>query len=388
MDINDWLLDQSNLLKSSVDTLESTSILELYGRSYLIAIYDPFNQVRIEADVLQQLNDVGWMGEFTNRFKIPLDGLAFFDNPWIATKILRIMFTPNFYCFKLNDESTNALGIVQGYKNAEIIQAELKEFGLSSVIYSDQKKEGMKKVIMNEEPYDYKQSCLKPNHLKILKSYLRTYGNFPKYKEWFYKMERVQTDFIFEPDECKSMIARFQWSWMMFLLPIAADENNVSVLELTKHVIETMDKQLFGTVSLKMMLNLMKCHPEQIAGTTNHVIYGHQLNGSEMCFSYFKYAYDNSLQQWILQNQERNQSLINLELLKMWRYEHDWNYQNKFQKMVLEAYIYSTNLINFPWDIPLLIKANLDNIWSRKVFDRGKETKADVVLQLLTWLNQ
>jgi hypothetical protein len=69
MDINDWLLDQSSLLESSEINLKSTSILELYGSSYIIAIYDPFNQVRIEADVLQQLNDTGWMGEFTNRFK-------------------------------------------------------------------------------------------------------------------------------------------------------------------------------------------------------------------------------------------------------------------------------------------------------------------------------
>jgi len=388
-DINDWLLVQANLLQRPVCVQPFNPPAN--AETFIIAIYDPFEQVTIEADLIYQLNQMGWMQELTNR--LPIRDIKFFENPWIATKILRIMFTGNFYCFRNSNEVTSGIGLLFSIEEAIQVQNHLKKFGLSSVIYSERKIEGWKRVHIAKEPWNYKDSMTKPNHLKIWKSNLKsTYSKFPRFTQFYYKMERVQTKIRQEPNTVKQLISRIQWSWMCFLLPIAQDENSISVLELTKYLVDEVDEMIGAKSSLKLILNCLKCHPIQIAGTTNIVCFSHKISGNEMCFAFFKYVYDNSITQWITQDQLNAdvEELTNQEILKSWTYENDWCWLNEYQTNLMETFIYAEEWLNFPNDMPKIWKKNRERIQRRTTYDRGKNpnkaTLVPLMLQLLQWL--
>jgi hypothetical protein len=388
-DINEWLCFQVNLLQRPV-SFQPFTVSDM-NNLFIIAIYDPFKQVQINGDVLKMLEENGWMNEYTGRFNLSTQHL--FDNPWIATKIFRSMFTPNFYCFRNTNEVTSVLGIIDSMKEVLEIQNWCGLLGLSSVIYSEKKIEGWKKVQITKEPWDYKKSMIKPNHLKLFHGEMKSnYSNIPKFRQFYYKMNRICT--LFKTDwnsKYEELIAKLQWSWMCFLLPIAVDENSVSTLELTKHLTEELDETLKGKTSLKMILNILKCHPIQLAGTTNLVCFNHSIDGNEMCYSYFKYVYNNSIDQWILQYKNTDQKVeFREEVLKTWKYENDWIYLNDLQKMVLECLIYAEDLPEYPWNLPKIWKKNRERIQNRTVFDRGRDPNranlVEITLQLLEWL--
>lgn len=387
MDINDWLCGQVNLLQRPVSFQPFKH--QRFEEIFLIAIYDPFKQVNLEYDILMELEELGWMDEIKEF--VVINEMNIFDNPWIATKILRTMFTPNFYCFRDSDEVTSGLGILYDLKEALKVQEWLRKYGLSSVIYSERKIEGWKRVHIQKEPWDYKASMIKPHHLNIKQSFMRkNYSNIPRFTNFYYKMERVQAKIREEVSNVEDLIQRLRWSWMCFLLPIAQDENSISVLELTNYLVNEVDNVLNVKASLKLILNILKCHPIQLAGTTNLVCFSHKLNGTEMCFSFFRYIYDDNIKQWITQEKLSEETDFNEEMLKCWSYENDWPWLNDLQKMVLETFIYAERLENYPYDIPKTWKNYRENIQNRQIYDRGKDLNRSylvpLTIQLLRWL--
>lgn len=142
---------------------------------------------------------------------------------------------------------------------------------------------------------------------------------FAVFPKWYVKIYRYNIRENQLRDSTIEWTKRYlQWSWMKFLIPLTADENTINVAELIRHTINILENETKVKVSLRFILNSAKIHPVQLSGVTNLINYAKKLDGSEIPFRNFRYIYENSLIQWIHEEGD-----INEELLNMWSYEND-----------------------------------------------------------------
>ena len=335
---------------------------------YLIfSIYDPFELCWISAGVMADLKNIGF---FENR-KIAIKTTHIFEESWLATKIMRYIFTNNTYVFTCKNLPTSATGILPFQKDAVLEMIEIcKQLRLCCTIYSPIKLDGFERINLNSEPENYNEEMHKPHHLKIYDSKFYQPSKLKVFQDWYCMCSKYElTDITVAMNSIKWTKALLQWSWLKFLLPLAADFNVTNVNELVVELIRNLEAKLKVSVSLKLILNGLKCFPVQLAGTTNLLIYGKKLTGNEIPFRNFKYIFNNSIIQWI-----HARITTEEELLTSYSYENDW-IVNDLQRNILQTFMYvkydELLAANFPM--------NLRSIWNdHKLEILKRDKKIDV----------
>jgi len=349
--------------------------------SYLIvSIYDPFRLCNIPPEVLCMLEQNGFL---ENRKWNSYNNINILDDSWLGTKILRFYITANLYLFTAQDFLPNAIAFIDPNKDEEVIEI-CKKLKLCCCIYSPIKMQGYDIINLNYEDRDaFNKEFHKPNHLKVIKScnHLTT-TVLPEIKKWYCKSYRYYCKEYIRLDSINWTKRYLQWSWMKFLLPIAANENCINTIELMRSMIRNMEHHIHAEISPKFILNAAKCHPIQLAGSTNIIFYNKTLTGNEIPFSNFNYIMSESMIQWL-----HTKGDIFNEIIKIWSYPNDWHV-NSNQKNLLEVLIFSPyhDLIEaeFPKNVETLWKKNKNNIKKRKIQDNQQKWKyVDIVLRIL-----
>jgi len=348
---------------------------------FIVSIYDPFRLCNIPRETLYMLEQNGFLeNRRWDSFKPDINIL---DDSWLGTKILRFYITANLYLFTAENFLPNAIAFIDPSKADKVIQT-CKKLKLCCCIYSPIKIEGYDIINLNYENKDeFNKEFHKPNHLKVIKSCQHlTTTVLPEIKKWYCKCYKYYCKEYIQLDSINWTRRYLQWSWMKFLLPIAANENCINVNELTKSLVRNMEHHVHADISLKFILNAAKCHPVQLAGTTNIIFYNKTLVGNEIPFSNFNYIMSESMIQWL-----HGQGNIQEEIIKIWSYASDWHV-NSNQKNLLEVLMFSPyeDLVDaeFPKNVETLWNKNRNNIRKRKPQENQQKWKyVNIVLRIL-----
>ena len=297
---------------------------------------------------------------FLENEDLPMKDTNIFDYSWLATKLLKYAFTNNIYVYTCKGYLTNALGVIPANKRiADQFLEAYEKLKLCGVVYSKEPTEGFHLVITNNEPDEYNDMYSVPNQLEIKHTSNEKCGMIATFPKWYVKEYKYNIRENQIKDTSINWIKRYlQWSWIKFLLPLAADENKINVVELVKRTIQIIEKQTHVETSLQFILNAGKCHPIQLCGVTNLVNYAKPLVGNEISFRNFRYIFNNSMIQWLHGNGD-----VDDELIKAWYYENDWQL-NEAQKNILQTLIHSKyellEMVNFPQNIRTIWDTNRD----------------------------
>lgn len=381
--IDDWIMSYSGqgMLKSCSDCHTTFE----FPRPVILAIYDPFNLVTVSCQSLIQLKNCG--------LDIPYrpNGIALFDEPEVACAVLQSILTPNLYVFAKEGYETNAIALIKENEVDEALEI-LKKFNLCGVAYSSWPMEGSDLVQLN---YDDEKIRTTPNHLTKVSIWDQhqmnsTISKLPKMQKWYAKMTRYKLLFKYTsfPKYLKQYL---RWSWMKFLLPLAVNEYSTNIPLLLKNIYNYLDKALHVKISLRLLLNGLKMHINQLTGVTNIVAYNHKLYGSEIPFGNFLYFIDASMFQWLHPKDDQSWKQI---LLDCYKFENDW-IMNDLQRMLMRVYMYAEEqyltTCQFPKNIESIFKLNKRHIIRRRVFDPGTENTRlkylDQVLNILNLIN-
>ena len=327
----------------------------------MVYLSDPYELCNISAYTIRLLLTTNY---FQNR-NIEVKPMNIFDDAWFGTKILRQIFTSNFYVQTKAGFKTCGIGFIKQDEEEQVLEI-CREINLCGVVFRDTWKEGFTPVRINKETSLYSKMISVPNHLKIRETKFQ--GNYgpPGFNNWFYKMYRYRNESTLL--NCYTEKEFLMWSWMPFLLPLCYDENNVSVNQLTQQIIYNYENIMHTTISLKFLIQIEKVHPIQLAGVTAILFGGHDLTGQEMCYGNFKYIYKHSIKQWITQfddiPDEENEK--NREIFKMYMYQNDWKIMNSKQKALLEVFLYTNECYDF-YNLRLKWNANMTSIGKREI---------------------
>jgi hypothetical protein len=302
-----------------------------------------------------------------------------FDDSWFGTKLLRQAFTSNFYVQSKEGFDSCGIGFIKQGEEDKVLDI-AKALNLCCVVFREGWKEGFTPVRINKETKDYSQLIDVPNHLKVKDTNLNgRYTFVTGFRKWFYKMFRyeVKANFL----NCMTGERAFlRWSWMPFLLPLCFDENNVSTNLLVQHIIYNYERVMHTAISLKFLIQIEKIHPIQLAGTTAILFGGHDITGKEMCYSNFKYVYKHSIKQWITQFDDEEPKERSKEIWKMLSYQNDWKYLNNKQKILLEVFMYSHEVLDW-YNIVRKWKNNIKYIKNRELY--FTDGKLNIITQLM-----
>ena len=347
---------------------------------FIIAIYDPMNVCTFTAEQIDEMKDCGFLEEED----IPVQDTHIFKYSWLATKLLRCAFTNNLYVYTCKGFLTNAIGVIPARIDvADDFLNACEELKLCGVVYSWKPTEGFQLINTNKEPDEYDQFYNTPKHLEVKETLFKKCGQIVSFSKWYAKIYKYNIREQQIRETSVEWIKRYlQWSWMKFLLPLAADENTLNVVELLKRTIQIIEQQTHVETSLKFIVNCAKCHPIQICGVTNLVNYAKPLVGNEIPFRNFRYIFNNSMIQWL-----HGQGDVDYEILNAWYYENDW-IVNERQRNVLQTLIYSKfdtlQLSGFPYNIKTIWKLNIEKIQNRTIErDERKKIWTQVCLKLM-----
>lgn len=347
---------------------------------FIITIYDPMGVCTFSAEQVEEMKESGFLEDEN----IPIKATNIFEYSWMATKLLRCALTNNIYVFTCEGFLTNAIGVIPC--DLEVVEDFLQsceKLKLCGAVYSWIPTNGFQLINTNNEPDQYNDMYNTPKHLEVKEVPYEKCGNIKVFPKWYVKIYRYNIKEQQIRDTSIEWIKRYlQWSWMKFLLPLAADENKVNTIELLKRTIQIVEKQTHVETSLKFIVNCAKCHPIQICGVTNLVNYAKPLYGNEIPFRNFRYIFNNSMIQWL-----HGLGDIDEELITSWCYENDWIVNDR-QRNILQTLIYtkfdSLLLTSFPRNIRTIWKKNKEKIQNR-VIERDKRKKiwTQVCLKLM-----
>lgn len=320
--------------------------------------------------------DLKQTGFLENR-QIEIKSTHIFEESWLATKLMRFIFTNNTYVYTCKNMPTSATGILPFDKQTCLEMIEIcKQLRLCCTIYSPIPIDGFQRINLNNEPENYDNEMLKPHHLKVFANKFNQPSKLKVFQDWYcmcYKYDLK--DCTGKLDKVTWTKSLMQWSWLKFLLPICANPNVTNVNELTVELIKNLEARLRVSVSLRLILNGLKCYPIQLAGATNILAYGRKFNGNEIPFRNFRYIYDNSIIQWTHAKYSFDE-----EILRAYAYENDW-IVNDLQRNILQTFIYTDydELVreNFPF--------NLRSIWNKHKMEILKRDKK-IDVRKANWL--
>jgi len=165
----------------------------------------------------------------------------------MATKLLRYALTNNMYIITCKGFLTNGLGVIPNTLEAsdDFLEA-CEKLKLCGVVYASQPTEGFYLINTNKEPDTYKDLYCVPKHLEVIQVEDVKCGTIATFPKWYVK----EYKYYLRENQCRDSsvewIKRYlQWSWMKFLVPLAADENKINVVELTKRTIQIIEKQTY-----------------------------------------------------------------------------------------------------------------------------------------------
>ena len=119
-------------------------------------------------------------------------------------------------------------------------------YGLCGVVYSPHPRPGFVHINLNYESNT--ESRQKQKHLNLIEvwNYCQNQqSNLPRYKDWYAKMYRYRSYYNEHNDKNELLRNRKQfiiWSWMKFLLPLAANEDTTNVTMLLNNIWNFIDK--------------------------------------------------------------------------------------------------------------------------------------------------
>jgi len=367
---------------SSLDSVVTLTPYKLKD-SCIVSIYDPMSLCSISKLNLLRLDECGFLEPKT--YKDFQNVTNIFDSSWLGTKILRYLITANLYVYTSENYLTNAICLINRNSNdiEKLIQL-CERMKLCCCIYSPIPMDGFERInISTEEKNEYDQMYCKPHHLKMFELQHKVESNIPRYKNWYCKIHRYYIK------ECKlrlesiNWMRRYlQWCWMKFLLPIAADENTVNILELTRSMIQNMKRITHVQIGLKFIMNAARCHPLQIAGVTTLIAFNKTLKGNEIPFRNFRYIFNQSLILWL-----HGSGDVRNELLTAWSYENDWIVNEK-QRNLLETLMYVEERdlleLQYPRNLTTIWKLNQKKIQNRILCNYANKTHyVNKVIRLL-----
>lgn len=244
-----------------------------------------------------------------------------------------------------------------------------------------------------EERTEPRQQQRHLNLVDVWNSCKNLQSKLPRYKDWYAKMYRYKSYYNDHSNKNELLKNRKQfiiWSWMKFLLPLAANEDTTNVTMFLNNIWNFIDRYSLVKCSLKMILEGYVTHIMQLVGVTNLVAFNHPLNGDEVPLRNFLYFLNGSMLQWLHANIQPNHGAIIAKLLyEAWEWENDW-IVNDLQRYVLRTFMYSPmedlDLSGFPKNMCLTFTKNKKNVVLRRLqYDRGKLA---VILDLRTILVQ
>lgn len=321
-------------VRDRFDPVDNLSPHPIPNPNIIVAMYDPFNAVKLSKQTIVALQKNGWFED--KQYEIREYDL--FEDSWLATKTLRWIFSNNVYVFTKKGMLTNAIAVLSdddGQINKWLRICE--DIGLCCCMYSPYPKTGFELVQMNYEEDVWKSGYEHPNHLMVINCYQEAnYTAIKPFQRWYVKIYKYNYK-SYELQDTIDFLKRFlQWSWMKFLLPLACNENTVNCVELLKRTIQLIEKKTLVKCGPKFILNGAKIHPLQLCGVTNLLTFNHKLNGAEIPFRNFYYCYDSSAYQWI-----HAQGNWKIELMNQIAYQNDWISPNEEQVNLLQTFVYA-----------------------------------------------
>jgi hypothetical protein len=347
---------------------------------FIISVYDPMNVCTFTAGQIKELKRCG----FLENEDIPIEDTPLFKYSWVATKLLRCALTNNLYVYTCKGFLTNAIGVIPD--NPEVAEDFLnacEKLKLCGAVYASKPTQGFQLVNTNKEPDEYNSMYNVPKHLEIKETPYQKCGKIVSFPKWYVRTYKYNIREQQIRDTSIEWIKRYlQWSWIKFLLPLAADENTLNVVELLKRTIQIIEQQTHVETSLKFIVNCAKCHPLQICGVTSLINYAKPLKGNEIPFRNFRYIFNNSMIQWL-----HGQGDVENEILTAWYYENDWIVNDR-QRNILQTLIYSKvdalELGGFPYNIKAIWRLNREKIQKRTIErDVRKRNWIQVCLKLM-----
>lgn len=382
-DMEDWLMSANRLLDRGVVHLCPYEV----PNPLIAVVYDPFHKVILSSQLISTLDAYGFMDEmnFVNYGK----DLELFEHAEVATKIMRLMFTNNFYVFTWENRETEAIGILDDDEDEvnEFLQI-CEKFNLCGVVFRPNYKHGYKIVNLSEE----NSTNPIPNHLNVINYPSFNFTTFPKFKNYYYKMYRYelfaqQTNYLNGLDDIEFLKRFSRWCWIPFMLPLSAKPNSINTNLLLKHLWNNLDEICHVDTSLKLILNCLNMHPLQISGVSTTIACAQKYVGNEICFRNFLFIHDASIIQW-LKNYSNNWKA---ELYKSWCRENDWKLKSEIQQTLMKIFIYANEndlkTYHFPNHLRTLWERSLNNIEHRIFYDISLEKLRYVenMLKMLKW---
>lgn len=173
-----------------------------------------------------------------------------------------------------------------------------------------------------------------------------------------------------------------KFRWYKLLLPIAIFDNSINVPFMNRFIWKEVKEKFNLEIDLTILYKCLKIHPLQLAGVTNHVIFGHELIGSEDWAHNFDEIFANNVMQWT------RPFATNLcqEICRLIHFQYNYLGDNIFENILRNILIYNDaqtlQVYDFPNQMPQLdmltganLNKDLNQIWETTLnnYDNAKD---------------